>query len=287
MSESDIQIIHERESARSVLAERVGRVGCVLIQGPLHYRHLACVADAAQECSTVIAVALTSREKANYLAGPEALERPVEAEAEHLERAGADIYFVPSVDDMFPYGAPAVRIVTSLMEQLAATSVYTDEYFSGVVHFYAKLINILSPTDLYISQKDLQELAAVRQYVRDCDANVEIHAVMPARDADGLASDPANHELSEDDRTQALAISRALYRGVQVAAQTGSAHAVIEATREVLAEAEGLDVIHVVLLDPFTLTPARVERGTATLLVVARVGGTTLSDNMLVVLKRK
>ncbi|MBD3690026.1 pantoate--beta-alanine ligase [Nanchangia anserum] len=286
MSEPEIQIIHERETLRETLAHRSGRVAMVLIQGPLHYRHLANIAEAARTCETIVAVALVSREQANYLAAPQALDRPVAAEAEHLERAGAAIYFVASVDDMFPYGAPMIAITSAQMEQLQRTSAYTDEYFAGVIHFYAKLINIARPSDIYVSQKDLQEVAALRQYVRDFDVDVEVHAVMLAREADGLAADPVNHELTEQQRTRALALSRALYRGVQVAASTGSAQAIVEATTAVLEEADGVDPIHVELLDPFTLSEASVERGTAVLLVVARVGSFTLSDNMLVVLRR-
>lgn len=287
MSEPDIQIIHERGALRDAIAARSGRVGLVLIQGPLHYRHLANVADAAQDCDTVIAVALTSRDQHNYLSAPEALDRPVEDEAPHLQRAGATVYFVPSVDDMFPYGAPLMGVATMAMEQLTRTSAFTDEYFAAVVHFYAKLIHIAAPTDIYVSQKDLQELAAVRQYVRDFDVDCAVHPVMLAREADGLASDPANLDLSEADRTRALALSRALYKGVQTAAETGSAATVLADTQRVLDDAEGVEAIHIDLLDPFTLQPAEVERGTATLLVVARVGGVLLSDNMLVVLRRK
>ncbi|MDU0967664.1 MAG: pantoate--beta-alanine ligase [Actinomycetaceae bacterium] len=286
MSEADIQIIHEREALRRGLAGTSGRVGVVLIQGPLHYRHLANITEAASQCEVVIAAALAGRDKANYLAAPEALDRPVEAEAQHIGKAGATYYFVPSVDDMYPYGAPALGVSTQGMPQLERTSVFTEEYFSGVIQFYAKLFSITGASDVYVSQKDLHELAGVRQFVRDFDVDIEVHPVMVPRDPDGLASDVVNHELDATQREQALAISKALYKGVQVAAATGSAQAVVDSTRAVLEEAEGVEIIEVALLDPLTLAPATVERGTATLLVLARVGGYVLSDNMLVVLRR-
>lgn len=286
MGATTIRIMHERETLLAAREDARGRVGLIVIQGPLHYRHLAACDDAARECDLVIVCALTSRDEDNYVAAPQALDRPVEAEAEHLEAHGANIYFVPSLDDMYPFGAPSLTISTAAMPQLTETSLYTEAYFSGIVHFYAKLINIVRPSDIYVSQKDLHDLAALRQYVRDFDVPVDVRPVMLARENDGLASDVANHELSEEERTRAVALSRALYRGVQVAASTGSAQAVLEETRRVLEESEGVEIMSVDLLDPFTLSPASVERGTATLLVLARVGNVVLSDNMLVVLRR-
>lgn len=285
MSQTDIRIVHEREGLARTLTD--GRTRALLvILGPLHYRHLASVREAAAHCDEVVVAALTGTGESGYQAEPEPLVRPIDAEAHHLHKAGADVYFTPSLDDMYPYGRPRIAVDVTGMPQLAQISPFTENYFQGVAQFYGKLINVVRPTSVYISQKDIFDLAVVRQYVRDFDVPVEVEAVTAPREESGLVADPINHELSDAEYDHALAISQALYAGVQSAAATGSAQGVLATVRDYIEHARGVELIHADLLDPITLEPIVVERGTGCLVVVAKVGDHVLSDNMLVVLRR-
>jgi pantoate--beta-alanine ligase len=130
-------------------------------------------------------------------------------------------------------------------------------HFRGVATVCLKLFNVVRPQVAWFGQKDAQQVAVVKQVVRDLNVPIEIRVVETARDHDGLAFSSRNARLSEDERALASALPRAL--------ETRDP----EAARAVL-EAAGL-------------TPEYVEVADfdgPTLLVAARVGSTRLIDNV-------
>ena len=120
-----------------------------------------------------------------------------------------------------------------------------------------KLFNLVRPDVAFFGRKDAQQVAVVKQLVRDLDLELEIRAVDVVRDPDGLALSSRNARLSTDERRRALAIPRAL-------ATRDPARA-----RAILDEAGiALDYVAVADLDGPTLA------------VAARVGSTRLIDNV-------
>jgi pantoate--beta-alanine ligase len=129
-------------------------------------------------------------------------------------------------------------------------------HFRGVATVCLKLFNLVRPDAAWFGRKDAQQVAVLRQMVRDLNVPVEIRVVDTVRDPDGLALSSRNARLSADERRRALAIPRALAAG-------GEAEA-----RRVLAEA-GVDPDYVAVAD----------FDGPTLLIAARVGTTRLIDN--------
>ncbi|HMB78738.1 MAG TPA: pantoate--beta-alanine ligase, partial [Vicinamibacterales bacterium] len=121
-----------------------------------------------------------------------------------------------------------------------------------------KLFNIVGPQLAWFGRKDAQQVAVLKQLVRDLNLDVEIRVVDTVRDADGLALSSRNGRLSPRERSQALSISRALATGDPDRART------------VLTEA-GLDPDYVAVAD----------LDGPTLAIAARVGPTRLIDNVL------
>jgi len=130
-------------------------------------------------------------------------------------------------------------------------------HFRGVATICLKLFNLVRPQIAWFGQKDAQQVAVVRQLVRDLNVPVEIRVVETARDDDGLAFSSRNARLTRDERVLARSIPHAL--------QTHDA----EAARALL-ETAGLtpDYVEVADLDG------------PTLVVAVRVGSTRLIDNI-------
>ena len=120
-----------------------------------------------------------------------------------------------------------------------------------------KLFELVRPHAAYFGRKDAQQLAVVKQVVRDLNLDVEIRAVPTVRDDDGLALSSRNARLSPTERERALAIPRAL------------ATRDPERARAVLAEA-GIEPDYVAVAD----------LDGETLAVAARIGSTRLIDNV-------
>ena len=168
---------------------------------------------------------------------------------------GVDVLFAADADEIYPPG-----FATWVMPEGAALGLEGDHrpgHFRGVATVVLKLFNIVHPQIAWFGQKDAQQVAVVKQLVRDLNLDVEIRIVETVRDPDGLALSSRNARLTHSEREQAAAISRAL------------ATRDPDLARGVLAEA-GItpDYVEVADLDGPTLA------------VAARVGETRLIDNI-------
>ena len=121
-----------------------------------------------------------------------------------------------------------------------------------------KLFAIVRPQLAYFGRKDAQQVAVVKQVVRDLNLELEIRVVPTVRDDDGLALSSRNGRLSAEERARALAIPRALATRDPERARTILAEAGIEPEYVAVADLDG-----------------------PTLAVAARVGSTRLIDNVL------
>lgn len=152
-------------------------------------------------------------------------------------------------------------------------------HFDGMLTVVAKLLHITDPDFAFFGEKDAQQLAIVQRMVADLDFDVEVIGVPTVREADGLALSSRNHFLSETEREQALALSRALFAGRDAAAR--GPKAVREAAAQVLDDASGVDLDYLALIDPHDFVEAPDDfQGEAVLAVAAKVGSTRLIDNV-------
>jgi pantoate--beta-alanine ligase len=139
-------------------------------------------------------------------------------------------------------------------------------HFDGVVTVVLKLIHLVRPDVAYFGQKDAQQLACIRQMVRDLDVPVQVIAVPTVRDADGLALSSRNEYLSDEQHRRALVLSRAL------------ATRDLAAGRALIDAEPGVDLDYLERVDSatFEATPDG-----DLIVVAAKVGTTRLIDNLL------
>lgn len=203
--------------------------------------------------------------------------RTLESDLAKCREQGADIVYAPSRDEMYPGGEPQVKVDPGpLGAQLEGVARPT--HFAGVLTVVAKMLNLTAPDYAVFGEKDYQQLVLVRRMVADLEMAPEIVGAPTVREPDGLALSSRNRYLSDEDRKQALALSRALDSGA--AAAGGGAAEVMAAARTVLDNEPGVRIDYLELRSP-DLGPVP-ESGEARLLVAARVGPTRLIDNRAV-----
>jgi pantoate--beta-alanine ligase len=163
--------------------------------------------------------------------------------------------FVPSAEEMYPPGFATWVEPSGVAEGLEEE--HRAGHFRGVATICLKLFNIVSPQLAWFGRKDAQQVAVLKQLVRDLNVDVEIRVVDTVRDADGLAVSSRNERLSPAERAQALAIFRALGTGDPGRARSVLAEAGIEPEYVAVADLDG-----------------------PTLAIAARVGSARLIDNV-------
>lgn len=231
--------------------------------GALHRGHTTLFDVARRECGTVVASIFVNPAQFNDPADLAAYPRTGERDAAMAESAGVDVLFVPAADEVYPAGFATT--VTVRGAALGYEGAHRPGHFDGVATVCTKLFAMVQPDRAYFGQKDAQQVAVIRQVVRDLDIPVAIHVVPTVRDPDGLALSSRNVRLSEAERRAALAIPLALVRGVEAyrseADPAHAAHAVLD----------GLAVDYVAVAS---------FHGDPTLVIAARAGATRLIDNV-------
>jgi pantoate--beta-alanine ligase len=240
-----------------------GRVGFVPTMGALHEGHISLFRQARAECATVVASVFVNPRQFDDPSDLAAYPRQ-EARDERLAlEAGVDILFVPPVSEIYPDGH--VTVVQVSGPALGFEGARRPGHFTGVATVCAVLFNMVEPDAAWFGQKDAQQVAVVRQLVRDLALDLEIRVGPTARDADGLALSSRNARLSPDERRRAAAIPQALRAAVE-ADRAGRDPA--GAARRAL---DGLEVEYADVAD---------FDGHRTLVVAVRAGGVRLIDNV-------
>jgi pantoate--beta-alanine ligase len=212
--------------------------------------------------------------------------RPLERDAQLLEKLGVELLFIPTVEEMYPAGAKTHVLVDELSDKLDGAS--RPGHFRGVATVVTKLFEIVRPDCAFFGQKDAAQVAVLRKLVNDLDMDVEMVVCPIVREEDGLAMSSRNIYLSPEQRQQALVLHRALMR-LQTAAEQGERDAarLSEIARQVIAEEPGARLDYFAIVDPDTLDQvADVSRG-ALVAVAAYFGTTRLIDNLLITVASK
>ena len=230
-------------------------VGLVPTMGGLHAGHDALFRAARPDCDVLVASLFVNPAQFTDATDLETYPGDLDADAATAGAAGVDVLFAPSVEEMYPQGF--ATWVDPAGAALGLEETARPGHFRGVATVCLKLFNIVRPDVAWFGRKDAQQVAVLKQLVRDLDLELELRVVDTVRDADGLALSSRNARLSPDERARALAIPRAL-----ATKDAGAARAVLDAAG----------------IEPDYVTVADLDG--PTLAVAARVGRTRLIDNV-------
>jgi pantoate--beta-alanine ligase len=257
------------------------QVVLVPTMGALHEGHASLLRAARAHGDVVVASIFVNPTQFGPGEDYDRYPRTFEADLETCAREGVDVVLAPAVQEMYPGGDPQVTVDPGPLG-VELEGAVRPGHFRGVLTVVAKLFGLVRPQAAVFGQKDYQQLVLIRQMVRDLAMPVRVVGAETVRESDGLALSSRNRYLSAPERRTALALSRALRRGVEASPQ--GADAVMAAAREALASSGGaVDLDYLALRTP-DLGPAP-HHGPARLLLAGRVGTTRLIDNMALTLE--
>jgi pantoate--beta-alanine ligase len=288
-----MKTVHTRSELRKALAapRREGkRIGLVPTMGYFHDGHLSLMRGAREDCDVVVVSLFVNPTQFGPGEDLDAYPRDEDRDAELAALEGVDLLWMPDGEEMYPEGfATSVEVANSLTGVLEGDPEHRGpSHFRGVTTVVAKLFNSVQPDVAYFGRKDAQQALVIERMTRDLDFPTEIAVLPTVREENGLALSSRNAYLTEEQREQATAISRAL-RAAEEAARGGetSADALVEATRNEL-RSSGIEPEYVEARHAEDLSPVAELNGRPVLVAVAaRVGKARLIDNVLITPNRE
>ena len=195
-----MKAVHKVPDLRQALSGLNGTVGFVPTMGALHAGHLSLVERCRRECDVVVVSVFVNPTQFNDRNDLKNYPRTPEKDLALLEGAGVDVAFLPGVEDVYPQEdtrrfdfGPVERVMEGPLR---------PGHFNGVGQVVSRLFDLVKPHRAYFGEKDFQQVAVIRELVRQLRMPVEIVACPIRRDADGLALSSRNALLNPAQRKE-------------------------------------------------------------------------------------
>ena len=199
--------------ALQILIDRLKKggksIGFVPTMGALHAGHIALVKRCAAENDCCVVSIFVNPTQFNDKSDLEHYPRTLEADCLLLEPAGCSIVFAPGENEMYP--EPDTRQFHFGELERGMEGAHRPGHFNGVAQIVSKLFDAVQPDRAYFGEKDFQQLAIIRDMVRQLKLKIEIVPYPIVREKDGLAMSSRNARLNPEQRQSCVTISQTLF----------------------------------------------------------------------------
>lgn len=245
-----IHTIKDLQAELSVLKARGKKVGLVPTMGALHAGHASLVKRSVKENEVTVVSVFVNPTQFNDKNDLVKYPRTLDADCKLLEDCGATYAFAPSVEEMYP--EPDTRQFSYAPLDTVMEGAFRPGHFNGVCQIVSKLFEAVKPHRAYFGEKDFQQLAIIREMVRQMKFDLEIVGCPIVREEDGLALSSRNALLSAEDRENALKISQTLFKS-RTFAEAHTVGETQEFVEDAIAAAPGLRLEYFEIVDGNTL----------------------------------
>ena len=247
-----VNTVKELKSAVKSAREAGKSIGLVPTMGALHEGHKSLVDRCRKENDVVVVSVFVNPTQFNNKEDLRTYPRTEEADKALLEAAGCDVVFMPSVEEVYP--EPDTRVfnlgpVAEVME-----GPMRPGHFDGVAQIVSKLFMMVEPDRAYFGEKDFQQIAVIREMVRQEGFKLQIVPCPIVREADGLAKSSRNVRLTPENR----AVAPNIYRLLSESLDFAKSHTVDETIKFVTTGINAYDAMEVEyyqIVDGITMQP--------------------------------
>ena len=254
------------------------KIGFVPTMGYLHEGHESLIKRASQENDRVVVSIFVNPMQFGPKEDLSTYPRDLERDSVVCERAGANIIFHPTNEEMYFDDFSSFVDMNGLTSGLCGKSRPT--HFRGVCTVVTKLFNIVTPDRAYFGEKDAQQLAIIKRLVRDLNIDVEVIGCPIVREEDGLAKSSRNTYLSEEERDAATILNKALTLA-KSKIQDGERKAenIIKIIENKIDEEKLAKIDYIEVVDSFSMENVKEISKSVLVAVAVFIGKTRLIDN--------
>lgn len=194
----------QQQAARGMVS------GFVPTMGALHQGHLSLIAESRKHAGITVCSIFVNPTQFNDPKDFEKYPKTLEQDILLLEKAGTDILFLPSVDEMYPDGLTNLEHYDLGYLETILEGKFRPGHFQGVCQVMYRLLKLVQPDLLFMGQKDYQQCMVVKRLLELMGSKTRLVPSPTVRESSGLAMSSRNMRLSEDQRGNAVEISTVL-----------------------------------------------------------------------------
>lgn len=254
-------------------------IGFVPTMGALHEGHASLFTRSSAAHQRTVVSIFVNPLQFNSLSDLEAYPRQLEKDTAIAEHQNVDVLFVPTPEEMYPDGFSSTVSAGAIAEHMEG--LHRPGHFDGVATVVVKLLNAVSPDVAYFGEKDFQQVAVIRNVVRDLNLSCKITSIPTVREQNGLALSSRNIRLSEQNLEQASLIFT-LLKDIVVTCHTQetTSDTVKNQFSSQLESRTNALVEYIEVVDSTSLQPVLVVTRGCTVCVAVWFGDVRLIDNV-------
>ena len=253
-------------------------IGLVPTMGYLHEGHASLIRRARKENDIVVVSDFVNPIQFGPNEDLNTYPRDLEADIKLCEEIGVDFIFAPEAIEMYHDRKTFVDI-EEMSDNLCGAK--RPGHFRGVCTVCTKLFNITGANRAYFGQKDAQQVAIIKKVVEDLNIPIEIIACPIVREDDGLALSSRNTYLSKEERKAALCLSKAIFKGEELAKAGASLDEVLGKMEEIISAEDLAKIDYISAVDLATMEDAKDLDGDRLIAIAVYIGKTRLIDNFI------
>ncbi|NML23723.1 pantoate--beta-alanine ligase [Pseudoflavitalea sp. G-6-1-2] len=263
-------------------AERGLISGFVPTMGALHQGHISLIAEARKQAGITVCSIFVNPTQFNDPSDFDKYPKTIEQDVLLLEKAGTDILFLPSVEEVYPTGLTNLEHYELGYLETILEGKFRPGHFQGVCQVMFRLLSLVKPDLLFMGQKDFQQCMVVKKLLEIMQSSTQLIPAPTVREESGLAMSSRNMRLSAEAKDAATTISQALK---EIKANLGQQPvATLKSNAVATLEKAGftVDYVEIANADNLELTENWDGKAPLVALVAAFIGGVRLIDNMIV-----
>ncbi|GAA0892532.1 pantoate--beta-alanine ligase [Fulvivirga kasyanovii] len=256
------------------------KIGLVPTMGALHSGHLSLIQASQSDNDITVCSIYVNPTQFNNSQDLEKYPRNLDQDISLLREAGCHVLFCPDDSEIYTE-QPKISFNFAGLDQVMEGK-FRPGHFSGVGLIVSKLFNIVAPHRAYFGQKDLQQYLIIKQLVKDLSYGVQLKCIPIMREADGMAMSSRNRRLTEEGRTRAVILYRALSEAQKMLKAGADVPQVKNEVAGIIKQA-GVELEYFEIVNPETLELMEnnlIGKNVA-LCVAGYVDGVRLIDNVI------
>ena len=276
-----IQTLKELSDFVTHCKQQLKTIGVVPTMGALHAGHLSLVKASLSQADITIVTIFVNPTQFAPTEDLAAYPRNLDDDLQQLKQLGDVVVFAPEESEIYPPDASTKLVPPNIAKKLEGE--FRPTHFAGVATVVLKLLNMTQADKAFFGQKDFQQVAVVKQTLKDLNVACEICVCPIVRDPDGLAMSSRNAYLTAQERVVALSINQTLNEiETQIQAGLTDGFEVITEMRQMLIDG-GVDSIdYAIVANPVDLETSDPIRLPVVALIAVHVGKTRLIDNRII-----